>query len=693
MSESSVVTTAEDDLLVSVVVPTYGRPDTLLRTLDSLAAQTLAPDRFEVLVIVNGEPGGVPDLVGRHTDGWRGPAVRVLETARAGVAHARWLGVEAARGTWMTMVDDDDWVSSPYLQRLVDAAAPGVAPLADIAEVEEPDGAPNFDNSYSRLFRQVRGRVIEAAELPEAISLNVCKLIPTAVARSVGFDERLRSASDSLFWLRVFARDRFRFHVLDVDDAVYYRTTNHGSLSRQDVTHDFSVVRRLDAYESLAEISTGSPEVHEVLARTERSLGLHIGAYLRENPAEQRAVIDTVDARGVSVHWERANRRRAAELVVVDRLGRASGPLAPSPTERRVAAQEGVADLVVLSAETPLPGYLEPYVGSSAWLTAAPDASRPARLAAAVEHVAAQEKEWSRYKKQAPYLRVRSYGDAGDAHLAAAALKARKPDLQWIVDLSDPLPVPLQRPVQSALTEHRAVQPVLAAIEAAGLDAGGPGPASAWILYVVVPALADEIVFTEANLRDAFLRACPDPAARERAASIATVATPYAIRRRGAGPAAFATTEPDRVHLGLVHDDADWQGLDTLAAAVARLSASERARIRIHVATGLEDAARERAVAAGVADVIDVRGAGASGLEMIARSDVVVCVDGQAPTGLAEPLLPAYAVDALAGPAPVWAIHGAGTTLASTPTAHRSALGDVDTAVRILQGLTATQDR
>ena len=45
-------------LRVSVVIPTYRRKDALLRALRSLATQSIAPDEYEVVVVVDGSDDG-----------------------------------------------------------------------------------------------------------------------------------------------------------------------------------------------------------------------------------------------------------------------------------------------------------------------------------------------------------------------------------------------------------------------------------------------------------------------------------------------------------------------------------------------------------------------------------------------------------------------------------------------------------
>jgi len=98
---------------VSVVVPTFRRPRLLARLLDSLAAQDVGGDHFEVVVVDDGSGDETPEvLAGRARPGWRWEA----RPANRGPAAARNRGVELARGRWILFLDDDI-VAPPGLVR------------------------------------------------------------------------------------------------------------------------------------------------------------------------------------------------------------------------------------------------------------------------------------------------------------------------------------------------------------------------------------------------------------------------------------------------------------------------------------------------------------------------------------------------------------------------------------------------
>ena len=88
-----------NDIVLTIIIPTYNRPQLLPLAVQSALAQTIS--NFEVIVIddCSSQPVNLPE----H------PQLRVirLEQNRGGAA-ARNIAVKAARGNWITFLDDDD---------------------------------------------------------------------------------------------------------------------------------------------------------------------------------------------------------------------------------------------------------------------------------------------------------------------------------------------------------------------------------------------------------------------------------------------------------------------------------------------------------------------------------------------------------------------------------------------------------
>ena len=104
---------------VSVVIPTYRRPEGLRSALHSLLRQTRAPG--EIVVADNSPEGGARDVV----EAARAVApfpVRYVHEPRPGVSNARNAGFAAARGRFIAFLDDDEIADPVWLSALLNTA-------------------------------------------------------------------------------------------------------------------------------------------------------------------------------------------------------------------------------------------------------------------------------------------------------------------------------------------------------------------------------------------------------------------------------------------------------------------------------------------------------------------------------------------------------------------------------------------
>lgn len=92
---------------VSVIVPSWGAPPTLPALLAALRSQTLAHDRFEILIVDAGVGDG-PRLLERLSEGWEGPRLRIVRgPLPGGPAARRNHGAALAEGDLLAFTDTD----------------------------------------------------------------------------------------------------------------------------------------------------------------------------------------------------------------------------------------------------------------------------------------------------------------------------------------------------------------------------------------------------------------------------------------------------------------------------------------------------------------------------------------------------------------------------------------------------------
>ena len=106
----------------SVVIPTFRRKGSLLRALDALATQTIAPEEYEVIVVIDGSDDGSREAVESLSPTHE---LRVLWQGKRGRAAACNTGVAAAQGDLIVLLDDDMEATAGFLEAHLRAHPPG----------------------------------------------------------------------------------------------------------------------------------------------------------------------------------------------------------------------------------------------------------------------------------------------------------------------------------------------------------------------------------------------------------------------------------------------------------------------------------------------------------------------------------------------------------------------------------------
>jgi glycosyltransferase involved in cell wall biosynthesis len=169
---------------ISVVVPTYRRPELLERCVAALVAQDYPREAFEVIVADD----GAEDRVRRMTHHWAlltqgAPMIRYVGvTATQGPAGARNRGWEQARGEVVAFTDDDTVPHADWLTEGWEAMRTGASAASGHTHVPLGVGRPT-------------DREKDMARMSEAefITAN-CFVRRETLAAIGGFDERFTSA-------------------------------------------------------------------------------------------------------------------------------------------------------------------------------------------------------------------------------------------------------------------------------------------------------------------------------------------------------------------------------------------------------------------------------------------------------------------------------------------------------------------
>ena len=205
---------------ISVIVPTYKPKEYLWECLDSLADQTFPKDDFEVILILNGCKEPYESEIKNYLVNKNLLNVRLIQINQPGVSNARNMGLDRAKGEYITFIDDDDYVSTTYLEELYSKASPTTIVIANSVGIrnekifdsytmslEFKKNSPNGKQNFQRSRKYFQGPCM--------------KLFHKDIISKRRFDRRFKNGEDSLFMFLI--SDKFKYVDYTSRNAIYYR--------------------------------------------------------------------------------------------------------------------------------------------------------------------------------------------------------------------------------------------------------------------------------------------------------------------------------------------------------------------------------------------------------------------------------------------------------------------------------------
>ncbi|MBS6468256.1 MAG: glycosyltransferase family 2 protein [Bacteroides sp.] len=220
---------------VSVIIPSYKPGNYIFECLESLLAQTLSKDRFEIIVVLNGCNEPFYSCIRAFIKDTKclGQII-LLQTDVSGVSNARNLGLNEASGNYICFVDDDDVLTPNYIEKLLQVISNDSIAVSNVYSFEESIEAPIKD--YLTMVDNVSNGIIRDRKY---LSNACCKLIPKQIIGNRRFNSNFKNGEDALFMFQL--SDKIRYINKASLDCIYYRRLRVGSASRR----NRSLVRQL----------------------------------------------------------------------------------------------------------------------------------------------------------------------------------------------------------------------------------------------------------------------------------------------------------------------------------------------------------------------------------------------------------------------------------------------------------------
>lgn len=130
---------------VSISVPVYNSEKYLFQCLDSLINQTLKD--IEIIIVNDGSNDKSESICCEYAD--RDKRIKLINKPNGGLATARQVALESARGDYFCACDSDDWVEPTMYERLYEKAIESNADIVMCDSWSEYPDSKKIKHSYS----------------------------------------------------------------------------------------------------------------------------------------------------------------------------------------------------------------------------------------------------------------------------------------------------------------------------------------------------------------------------------------------------------------------------------------------------------------------------------------------------------------------------------------------------------------
>lgn len=256
---------------ISVIVPSYKPGDYIYKCLDSLVNQDYDHQQYEVLIILNGCNEPYYSRLEKYIQEKSEFIFRLIQTDIPGVSNARNIGIDSAKGEYITFIDDDDYVSASFLRLLYGVSSAQMVGISNEKVFDERDGLIKED-SISREYGKKASMGIQSyCTIRKIFSGPWIKLIHRNIIASSRFDVNFSNGEDSLFMFEI--SKRMGPVCFTPPEAVYYRRIRSGSAMSKEKKVWFTIKNRIRLIKEFSVLFFKEPKSYSFLFFVTRVLG------------------------------------------------------------------------------------------------------------------------------------------------------------------------------------------------------------------------------------------------------------------------------------------------------------------------------------------------------------------------------------------------------------------------------------
>ena len=209
--------------MITIIVPIYNSEKYLQRCIDSILAQTYTD--FELLLINDGSKDNSGAICDEYAA--KDPRVRVFHKENGGVSSTRNLGLDNAKGEWVTFVDSDDWICNYFLENLIQNGNNTSLVLETSYNISTKNHTYNTKEKIALFLEKTTDLRSITTPWGKLFKLDFIN------TNNIRFKEGIHSGEDSIFIMDCL----IRIDTINIVNHCYYQYTEMNGLSQKKLSY------------------------------------------------------------------------------------------------------------------------------------------------------------------------------------------------------------------------------------------------------------------------------------------------------------------------------------------------------------------------------------------------------------------------------------------------------------------------
>ncbi|MCZ8237577.1 MAG: glycosyltransferase family A protein [Leptospiraceae bacterium] len=187
----------------SIIIPTFNRAHTIIRTLNSVKNQNLSKE-IEVILVDDGSTDNTATVVNNWIENNK-LEIKYLSQTHQGVSKARNFGVSQSNANWICFLDsDDEWLANKLKKQLQYIL---INPNIRIFQTEEIWFRNGIRVNAHKKHKKISGNIFQESLLQCMITTSSVAIRRDLWLENHGFDTKLASCEDYDLWLRITCKE------------------------------------------------------------------------------------------------------------------------------------------------------------------------------------------------------------------------------------------------------------------------------------------------------------------------------------------------------------------------------------------------------------------------------------------------------------------------------------------------------